>query len=46
MPKEHLEEINKELPVWPCRNVEFKWDFNSIHEAEKHSIKCRGINSS
>lgn len=46
MPKEHLEEINKELPVWPCRNVEFKWDFDSIHEAEKHSINCKGINSS
>lgn len=45
-PQEYLTHLNDTLPVWPCREEDFRWDTNAVNMTQMGSNSCRGINSS
>ena len=45
-PQEYLTHLNDTLPVWPCREEDFRWDTNAVNITQIGSNSCRGINSS
>ena len=46
LPKEYLEKINSSLPVWPCREEDFRWNTNAVNQTESETSTCNSINSS
>lgn len=45
-PQEYLNHLNDTLPVWPCRDEDFKWDTNAVNLTQIGSNICQGINTS